>query len=91
MDWDLVIIMPSVIVMLLILGVSANGIVSKILEHKRWEKEGNFGLDGGGKNQRADKIEDRLQVLERLATDRGQLLSDQIEKLRDKREEEGKV
>ena len=34
MDWDLVIIMPSVIVMLLILGVSANGIVSKILEHK---------------------------------------------------------
>lgn len=32
--------------------------------------------------QRLVQLEDRVQVLERLATDRGQLLSDEIEKLR---------
>ena len=85
MDLDLVIIMPAVIVMLIIVGISVNGIVSKVLEHKRSLRSDDRALPDARTSElaaRTDMIEDRLRVLERIATDRGQLLSDEIEQLR---------
>ena len=52
---------------------------------KRWEVEqGNrsAGRKGSIDGERVGMIEDRLAVLERIATDRGQLLSDEIDALR---------
>ncbi|MEM7780988.1 MAG: hypothetical protein AAF697_11420 [Pseudomonadota bacterium] len=85
---EIAIIMISVIVILIVLGVSINGIVSKVYAHQRWEKEGTLGKakSSGAVSELADRtdlIEDRLRVLERLATDRGILLSDEIEALRE--------
>lgn len=86
MDADLLIIFPGIIVMLMILGISVNGIVSKVLKHKRWEREQELRKSNPQSSMledRTDLIEDRLRVLERLATDRGTLLSDEIEALRE--------
>ena len=88
-DLDLVLIFGFIIVVTTILGLSINGIVSKVLAHKRWERENERESNGSssvvtGIADRTEMIEDRLRVLERLATDRGQLLSDEIEALRDR-------
>ncbi|MDJ0642978.1 MAG: hypothetical protein QNJ15_09180 [Erythrobacter sp.] len=82
---EIAIIFSSIIVMLIIIGISVNSIVAKVLEHKRSLRSGNPGLPDAQTNElsaRTDMIEDRLRVLERIATDRGQLLSDEIEQLR---------
>ncbi|MEM9501028.1 MAG: hypothetical protein AAF941_04205 [Pseudomonadota bacterium] len=85
MDSDLVIILGAVIVMLIVVGVSINGIVAKVFDH---ENAAAGGVDGSLDRRtqdiaaRTDMIEDRLAVLERIATDRGQLLTDEIEQLR---------
>ncbi len=85
MGSDLLIIFPGIIIMLIIIGLSVNGIVSKVLTHRR-EMRGLSSAATGGSNgalaERTAMIEDRLEVLERIATDRGQLLSDEIEALR---------
>lgn len=89
MDMDLVLIFSFVTVLTIVLGLSINGVVSKVLAHRRWEKEEQRiapQMEGSVSqiSDRAEMIEDRLRVLERLATDRGQLLSDEIEALRDR-------
>lgn len=85
MEDELVIIFPGVIMILIVIGLTINGVVGKVLDYKR---EGR-ALTGAGSSQhvhevaeRQEMIEDRLRVLERLATDRGQLLSDEIDALR---------
>ena len=90
MDGDLMIIAVMVIAVVGIIGGSVNGIVSKAtayyLEKDRRQRGEDDGTRANGQiAERTDMIEDRLRVLERLATDRGALLSDEIEKLRDER------
>lgn len=92
---ELVIIFSFVVVALIITGVTIYGIVNKVLAHKRWERENSLiGSKSSGRvNELADRtdlIEDRLRVLERLATDRGALLADEIEALRESRIEDGR-
>lgn len=86
MDADLVLIFAFIIVITSLVGVVINGIVKKVLDYKREQR--GFG-DGKSVDRqvteiadRTDLIEDRLRVLERIATDKGQLLSDEIEALR---------
>ncbi|MEM1052760.1 MAG: hypothetical protein AAGI28_11760 [Pseudomonadota bacterium] len=87
MDADLVLIFLFILLMTTIIGLTINGIVSKVLNYKR-DKAGipRFGAPtkkaDNGLDDRTGLMEDRLQVLERLATDRGTLLSDEIEALR---------
>lgn len=85
MDSELLIIFPSIIVMLVVIGLSVNGIVSKILNHRRemrvMERQSR-GAGAANLASRTEMIEERLAVLERLATDKGTLLSDEIEALR---------
>lgn len=92
MDWDLVLIFSFITITLVVLGFTINGIVSKVLAHKRWDRENSLigsqsSIRVSEVADRTDLIEDRLRVLERLATDRGALLSDEIEALRDQRRE----
>ena len=95
MDMNLFIIMTMIVLTTAVSFWGINGIVSKVLEHKRWQA----GMSGEERTnssrfvevaERTDMIEDRLRVLERLATDRGVLLSDEIEALRDVRVESGR-
>ena len=87
MDEDLVLIFMFVLLMTTVIGLTINGIVGKVLDYKRDQA----GIPRPGmpmrkvenvSDDRTELIEDRLQVLERLATDRGALLSDEIEALR---------
>ncbi len=73
--------------MLIVIGASVNGIISKAtayyLEKDEREHARSKGAAyAGERNERQQMIEDRLAVLERLATDKGTLLSDEIEALR---------
>ncbi|WP_298335029.1 hypothetical protein [uncultured Erythrobacter sp.] len=85
MDSDLLIIFSGIVLALIVIGMSINGIVSKVLAHERKMQELKHSPQSHTDavlGDRTDLIEDRLRVLERLATDRGALLSDEIEALR---------
>lgn len=82
---DLVIISMTIIAIVLIAGISLNGIVDKVMCTKRQRIEGrSFSQEPEVRAiaERQQMIEDRLRVLERIATDRGSLLADEIEALR---------
>ncbi|QFT78573.1 hypothetical protein [Erythrobacter sp. THAF29] len=83
---ELQLIFTFVTVALVIVGIAINGIVSKVLDYKKSQDHHKHGVNApvGDLAERTEIIEDRLRVLERLATDRGQLLSDEIEALRDR-------
>lgn len=85
MDADLLLIAIMVITVVAIVGGSVNGIVSKVLDYKKSQDLRQWAPGEAPASDLADRtemIEDRLRVLERIATDRGQLLSDEIEALR---------
>lgn len=87
MDSDLLIIFPAIIVMLAIIGLSVNGIISKATAYYLEKDARARGSEASSANSRqltdrTEMIEERLAVLERLATDKGTLLSDEIEALR---------
>lgn len=87
MDSDLLIIFPAVIMMFAIIGLSINGIISKATAYYLEKDARARGSDASSSNsrqiaERTEMIEERLAVLERLATDRSTLLSDEIEALR---------
>jgi hypothetical protein len=82
---EMVVIAMAVVAIVLIAGISINGIVDKVIRGKRLLHEANAGqasLEVREIAERQQMIEDRLRVLERIATDRGSLLADQIEALR---------
>lgn len=82
---DMVIISMTIIAVVLIAGVSLNGIVDKVMQVKRARFDSKPAPQGSEMETIAERqqlIEDRLRVLERIATDRGNLLFDEIEALR---------
>lgn len=83
--YEMVIIAMTIVAIVLIAGMSINGIVDKVMSAKRQRHEARS--DGNAPQirevlERQQMIEDRLRVLERIATDRGSLLADEIEALR---------
>ncbi|MEP3050923.1 MAG: hypothetical protein ABJP48_07445 [Erythrobacter sp.] len=85
MDSDLLIIFPGILVGLVIIGVSINGIASKFINYKKWDRQQRDKAPDSPGNElamRTDVIEERLQVLERIATDPEQNLAKEIEDLR---------
>ncbi|MEO0690496.1 MAG: hypothetical protein AAFY51_09390 [Pseudomonadota bacterium] len=95
MDPDLLLIFCFIIVVTAVIGVSVNGIVKKALDYKRSVNAPTLP-QGGAKvaeiEERTQAIEDRLRVLERIATDpearRGAELAQEIEQLRIKQKED---
>jgi Na+/H+ antiporter NhaB len=82
---EMVIIAMTIVAIVLIAGVSLNGIVDKVMSAKRLRYEAKSDIvpqDVRMIAERQQMIEDRLRVLERIATDRGSLLADEIEALR---------
>lgn len=95
MNGELLLIFSFVIVMTTIVGLAVNGIVPKVLEYKRSQNAnlpGNNAVDVANVLERTAHIEDRLKVLERIATDpearRGSELAQEIEQLRLEQETE---
>lgn len=91
MDGTVVVIMLSVIVVVAIMAGSISGIVRRHMRFKKRELEimaGSAAEQAAQYAAKAEKLEQRVRVLERIATDRGSDLAQQIEDLR--REEEGK-
>ncbi len=87
MDGELLLIFSFITIVLAITGLSVNGIVTKVLRHKKEMREfehlANTKRTGGtGIADRTDLIEERLEVLERIATDRRNNLALEIEELR---------
>lgn len=81
-----IIIAMTIVSLALIVGLTINGIVDKVMTNRRL-RQGAAG-EPGDKGairaiaERQQMIEDRLRVLERIATDRGTLLAGEIEALR---------
>ncbi|MEM6857388.1 MAG: hypothetical protein AAF559_05915 [Pseudomonadota bacterium] len=89
MDLDLVGVFIFVIVITAITGGIINGVVSKILDYKRERRAIEGSPAPALASEHSDRmalIEDRLRVLERIATDpqarRGTELAQEIEQLR---------
>ena len=98
MDPDLLLIFSFIIVITAVIGMSVNGIVQKSLDYKRSinaAKSPESGAKMTEMLERTQLIEDRLAVLERIATDpetrRGALLAEEIEALVDGRADSLKV
>ncbi|MEL6708639.1 MAG: hypothetical protein AAFP79_10175 [Pseudomonadota bacterium] len=91
MDAELFMIFSFIVTMTIIIGLTVNAVVKKVLDYKR-EKNAMLARPKTGTPEithvaeRTDHIEDRLKVLERIATDpearRGADLADEIEQLR---------
>jgi hypothetical protein len=82
---EVVVIAMAIVAIVLIAGMTVNGIVDKVMQGKRLRYEAKAGTDAPALREIAERqqmIEDRLRVLERIATDRGSLLADEIEALR---------
>ncbi|MFN3864208.1 MAG: hypothetical protein ACK4RT_07995 [Erythrobacter sp.] len=82
-----VIIAITIIAIALIAGVTLNNIVEKVMEGRRLRHDSMPAAKPQAPEirqiaERQRMIEDRLRVLERIATDRGNLLADEIEALR---------
>ena len=89
MDGDFLLVVIMVISVVAIIGRTVTSVAQKVIDYKR-EKHaliaGPSQADTAQETVRAKQIEDRLAVLERLATDpetrRGAELADEIEQLR---------
>jgi hypothetical protein len=82
---EVVVVAIAVVAIVLIVGISINGIVDKVIRHKRLRFEAKTPAAIPEVREIAERqqmIEDRLRVLERIATDRGSMLADEIEALR---------
>ena len=78
------IIAITLIAIALILGMTLTAIVGKVMDARRLQPAapGEPGEKVREIAERQQVIEERLKVLERIATDRGNLLADEIEALR---------
>ena len=84
---EMVLIAMTIVAIVLITGMTLNGIVDKVMQGKRLRHDARPSADPHSSGvreiaERQQMIEDRLRVLERIATDRGSLLADEIEALR---------
>ena len=87
-DPELIIIFGFVVVLTVLSFGFGSSIHKRQLAYKeRKEAIERERADGGpsGSNERIKQLEDRVRVLERLATDRGATLADEIEALREER------
>jgi len=94
MDLDFLLVVIMVITVVAIVGRTVTSVVQKVIDYKREQNAQLAGPSQGNApqvTQSTKKIEDRLAVLERLATDpetrRGADLAQEIEQLRIEQEQ----
>ena len=88
MDEDLVLIFAFVTTVVLIVTVGVAWLVSRNLRHRELLEHNEAKLKSAGASDNYRKLEERVRVLERIATDGNPRLAAQIEELRDLQESE---
>ena len=83
MDGDLMLIFGFVLTILVLVTFGVNAIVGQNLKHKRWLEEHRTNKRGKASDTMYEALEERVRVLERIATDNNEPLARQIEQLRD--------
>lgn len=83
MDGDLLLIFGFVLTIVLITAVSINRIVSRVYRHKEWKELQRSDRNSVASDEKYALLEERVRVLERIATDGNPTLAHQIEQLRD--------
>ena len=92
LDLDLVLIFSFILVITTVVFFFGNSIHKRNIareERKEAIEREREDRNPSASNERFKKLEDRVRVLERLATDRGATLADEIEALRDERGDAG--
>ena len=82
MDADLVLIFSFVLTVVVIVTIGVTKIVNRSLDHQERMKIAH-GKNNGTSQDEFRKLEERVRVLERIATDGNNALASQIESLRD--------
>lgn len=82
---EILIIMLFSLIMLVVLTLGVTKIVNRSLEHRERIIEAKSRRDNAS-SEDYRKLEDRIRVLERIATDSNHALASQIEQLRDLQE-----
>ena len=83
---ELIIIFSFIIIATLIVFGTVNSMHKRTLKHRQQREaldRQSTNTNSDGSAEKVDRLEQRVRVLERLATDRGQDLALQIEELRD--------
>lgn len=88
MDGDLQLIFAFVLTVVAITAVTINRIVSRVYRHKEWLEQHNAGTRSVAGDEKYAMLEERVRVLERIATDGNPTLAHQIEQLRDLHEDD---
>lgn len=86
---DLIPAFIFVVCVVAIIGGVTQQIVSKVIDYKKSQRLHDANNSGADVNQIADRtdyLEERVRVLERIATDRGADLAQEIEDLRERNE-----
>ena len=92
LNLDLVLIFSFILVITTVVFFFGNSIHKRNIareERKEAIEREREDRNPSASNERFKKLEDRVRVLERLATDRGATLADEIEALRDERGDAG--
>lgn len=80
---ELGIIFSFILVVVCVLAFTINRIVSRVYRHKEWLAEHKAGRTSVASDEKYALLEERIRVLERIATDGNPTLAHQIEQLRD--------
>ncbi len=83
MDGDLLLIFGFILTVVVITAISINRIVARVYRHKEWRELQRSGRNSAASDEKYALLEERVRVLERIATDGNPMLAHQIEQLRD--------
>ena len=83
MDGDLILIFGFILTIVAITAFSISRIVARVYAHKKWLEEHRAGKNSVASEEKYTLLEERVRVLERIATDGSEPLAKQIEQLRD--------
>lgn len=86
MNWELLQIMVFVVVLVSIVGGLLSNIVERVVSYKKANLKAGSGDTSSGQvaalTAKTEMLEDRVRVLERIATDKDSSLAAEIEALR---------
>lgn len=80
---ELGLIFSFIVVVVAIAAFTISRIVSRVYRHKEWLAEHQAGRTSVATDEKYALLEERIRVLERIATDGNPTLAHQIEQLRD--------
>ncbi|HEX5644915.1 MAG TPA: hypothetical protein VFX62_05320 [Erythrobacter sp.] len=80
---ELAIIFSFILAVVVITAVTIHRIVARVYQHKEWRELQRSSARDAASSEQYRKLEERVRVLERIATDGNHALASQIEQLRE--------